>query len=218
VTVGREALEAPAVERSDYRKDLKHLYSPSPKEVAIVDVPAMTFLMINGQGDPTASKEYQAAVEALFVVSYTVKFMAKKGALQLDYAVFPLEGLWWADDMSAFVLERRDEWKWTAMIAQPKYLNPDLFTAAVETVEKKKHLSSVGNIRFETFREGKAAQLMHLGPFAEEGRSIGKIHAFISAMGGELTGKHHEIYLSDFRRTSADKLKTIIRQPFVART
>jgi hypothetical protein len=203
------------MERSDYRKELKHLYGPSPKEVAIVDVPAMAFLMIDGQGDPTTSKDYQAAVEAIFTVSYTLKFMAKKGALQLDYAVFPLEGLWWADDMSAFALERRDEWKWTAMIAQPQYLTPDLFTTAVESVEKKKHLSSLRIMRFETFREGNAVQLLHVGPFAEEGRSIAKIHTFISAMGGKLTGKHHEIYLSDVRRTSADKLKTIIRQPFV---
>jgi hypothetical protein len=207
-------MEAPAMEKSDYRKELKHLYSPSPKEVVIVDVPEMNFLMVDGQGDPTNSGEYQAAVEALFAVSYTLKFMAKKGTLQLDYAVFPLEGLWWADDLSAFGLERRDEWKWTAMIAQPKYLTPDLFSTAVEAVESKTHLSSLGIMRFDTFREGKAAQLMHVGPFAEEGRSIAKIHGFIGSMGGELTGKHHEIYLSDVRRTSADKLRTIIRQPF----
>jgi hypothetical protein len=206
------------MERSDYKKDLKHLYSPSSKEVAIVDVPAMAFLMIDGQGDPTTSEEYQAAVEAIFAVSYTLKFMAKRGASQLDYAVFPLEGLWWADDISAFALQKRDDWKWTAMIAQPKHLTPELFATAVETVEKKKHLSSLRIMRLETFREGKAAQLMHLGPFTGEGRSIAKIHGFISTMGGELTGRHHEIYLSDVRRTSADKLRTIVRQPFALRT
>jgi hypothetical protein len=204
------------VEKSDYRIELKHLYGPSQKEVTIVDVPAMGFLMIDGQGDPNMSGEYQAAVEALFTISFTLKFMIKKGERQVDYVVFPLEGLWWAGDMSAFTLGDRDRWMWTAMIAQPKYVTQNLFTAAVKEVERKKRLS-LPAIRFGSFSEGKAVQIMHIGPFAEEGRTIAKLHGFISDMASDLAGKHHEIYLSDVRKTRPERLKTIIRQPFKAR-
>jgi hypothetical protein len=204
------------VEKSDYRKELKHLYGPSQKEVTVIDVPPMGFLMIDGHGDPNTSGEYQAAVEALFTISFTLKFMIKKGERQVDYVVFPLEGLWWVGDMSAFTLGDRDQWMWTAMIAQPKYLTQDLFAAAVKEVERKKRLSLPG-IRFESFSEGKAVQIMHIGPFAEEGRTISKLHRFISDMACDLAGKHHEIYLSDMRKTPPERLKTIIRQPFKAR-
>jgi hypothetical protein len=201
------------VEKSDYRKELKHLYGPSQKEVSIVDVPAMGFLMIDGHGDPNTSWEYQTAVEALFTISFTLKFMIKKSERQADYVVFPLEGLWWAGDMSAFNLGDKDRWMWTAMIAQPEYVTHDLFAAAVKEVERKKRLS-LPVIRFESFSEGKAVQIMHIGPFAEEGRTIAKLHGFIKDMACDLTGKHHEIYLSDVRKTAPERLRTIIRQPF----
>jgi hypothetical protein len=206
------------MEKSDYRKELKHLYNPSQKEIGIVDVPAMDFLMVDGQGDPSTSREYQAAVEALFTVSYTLKFMVKRSEYQVDYSVFPLEGLWWADDLSAFALNNRDRWKWTAMIAQPRYVNRGLFSAAVSEVERKKHLALLTSMRFETFHEGKAAQIMYVGPFAEEGPTIGKIHGFVGDMVCDLSGKHHEIYMSDFRKTPPEKLKTIIRQAYTTRT
>jgi hypothetical protein len=213
-----QEMEADAVEKSDYRKELKHLYNPSQKEIGIVDVPVMDFLMIDGQGDPSTSREYQAAVEGLFTVSYALKFMVKRGEQQVDYSVFPLEGLWWADDLSAFALNNRNQWKWTAMIAQPRWVNRDLFGEAVKDVERRKHLTLPTSMRFKTFHEGRAAQVMYIGPFAEEGRTITKIHGFIGDMACELSGKHHEIYMSDFRKTPPEKLKTIIRQPFKTRT
>jgi hypothetical protein len=201
--------------KKDYRKELKHLYAPSASEVTIVEVPTMAFLMIDGQGDPSTSREYQAAIEALYSVAYTLKFAIKKGEGQVDYAVFPLESLWWADDISAFMAARRDEWKWTAMIAQPEYVTRALFESAVTEVKKKKGgLSAIGLMRFKPFAEGKAAQIMHIGPFSEEAPTVEKVHAAIGASGGSPSGKHHEIYLSDFRKTSPDKLKTVIRQPF----
>ncbi len=202
------------MERSDYRKELRHLYNPSAKEVSVVEVPEMDFVMVDGQGDPNTSKEFRAAVEALFALSYTIKFMIKKGPSQIDYAVFPLEGLWWAEDMSAFILGSRDQWKWTAMIAQPRYVTRSLFEAAVHEVERKKGLALLGKVRLETLREGKAAQIMHVGPFAGEGPTIAKMHAFIHDMGCEPSGRHHEIYLSDVRKTTPEKLKTVLRQPF----
>lgn len=205
------------MEKRDYRKELKQLYGPSPKEVAIINVPPMNFLMIDGRGDPNTSEKYHAAIEALFGVAYTVKFMIKKGERQIDYAVFPLEGLWWADDMGAFLSARRDEWRWTAMIAQPEYVTAPLFEAALAEVERKKRVKLVQLMRFETFSEGTAAQIMYIGPFSNEGSTIERIHAAIDARGGTPVGKHHEIYLSDFRKTSPDKLKTVIRQPFVVK-
>lgn len=198
----------------DLKKQLKHLYNPSQKEVSVVDVPPMNFLMIDGQGDPNTSEAYQQAIEALFSVSYTLKFMIKKGEAAIDYAVMPLEGLWWAEDMTQFSAENKDAWLWTAMIMQPEYVTEKLFEDAKEQAAKKKDLPALSLIRFEPFHEGKAAQIMHIGPYAEEGPTIEKIHHFIKQQGGELRGKHHEIYLGDPRRTAPERLKTVIRQPF----
>ena len=204
------------MQKIDLRKAWKHLYKPSPKKVELADVPQMNFLMIDGQGDPNTSQEFQVAVEALFGVSYTAKFIVKKSETAVDYSVMPLEGLWWMDNMAEFSIERKDEWKWTAMIMQPEYVTRDLLQAAMEQVEKKKNPPALSKLRFESYPEGQAAQIMHIGPFAEEGPTIEKIHQYIKANGYELSAKHHEIYLSDFRRAAPEKMRTIIRQPVKA--
>ncbi len=202
------------MKKIDYKKELKHLYRPSAKEVVMVDVPTMNFLMIDGAGDPNTTPFFQEATEALFAVSYGLKFMIKKGEQQVDYGVMPLEGLWWADDMAQFSVEKKGDWKWTLMMMQPEYVTPDLFAEAVEQVKKKKNPAALPLMRFEAYTEGQAAQIMHIGPFSEEGPTIAKIHDFIAANGSELSGKHHEIYLSDIRRAAPEKWKTVIRQPF----
>ena len=202
------------MEKIDFKKKLKHLYSPSSIQITVVDVPEMNFIMIDGQGDPNTSKDYKNAVEALFAVAYALKFMVKKSITAVDYSVLPLEGLWWVDDMTRFNLDDKDSWKWTAMIMQPEYVTRELFEDARNQVDKKKGLSALSELRLEAFNEGKAAQLMHIGPYAEEALTIEKIHNFIKEKGHELTGKHHEIYLGDPRRTAQEKLKTVIRQPF----
>jgi hypothetical protein len=199
----------------DYKKELKHLYQPSVKEVAVVDVPTMNFLMIDGQGDPNTSQAFQDAVGALYSLAYSLKFIIKKGVVGIDYGVMPLEGLWWVDDMTQFSMEKKDEWKWTLMIMQPELVTRELFAEAVEEVRKKKNPEALSNIIFEAFSEGKAAQIMHIGPFSEEGPTIEQVHTFIKENGYALAGKHHEIYLSDMRKTAPEKLKTIIRQPMV---
>jgi len=203
------------MEKIDLKKQLKHLYNPSKKLITVVDVPRMNFLMIDGQGDPNTSAAYKNAVEALFSVSYEIKFMVKKGETAVDYTVMPLEGLWWADDMSKFSVEDKDSWKWTSMIMQPEYVTEELFNEARIKVEQKKGLSTLSDLRFESFHEGQAAHIMYIGPYADEGPTIAAIHNFIKEQGHDLSGKHHEIYLSDFRRTAPEKLKTVIRQPFV---
>jgi hypothetical protein len=200
------------MQKIDLKKDLQHLYLPSPKAVVLVDVPTFRFLMVDGEGDPNASLAYAAAVEALFSVSYTAKFMVKKRPLALDYAVMPLEGLWWADDMTAFVANERAKWKWTMMIMQPDFVEPALLHEAIGAVRKKKALPALDRLRVESFTEGPCAQTLHVGPFTEEGPTIQRVHDFITAS-ASLAGKHHEIYLSDIRRADPARWKTIIRQP-----
>jgi hypothetical protein len=163
-------------------------------------------------GRPNTSGAYAQAVEALFSVSYTAKFVLKKGAQGIDYAVMPLEGLWWADDLSAFLVNDKSKWKWTMMIMQPDFVAVDVFEAAIAEVKGKKGNPVVERLRLEVFAEGKCVQILHVGPFSEEGPTIERVHRFIDARTG-LRGKHHEIYLSDIRRADPAKWKTIIRQP-----
>jgi hypothetical protein len=198
------------MEKVDFKKELKQLYNPSSKEVTIIDVPDMNFLMIDGEGAP-AGQQYTHAVQALYPVAYAIKFAIKK-ARAVDYGVLPLEGLWWMDNMAEFSVERKDEWKWTSMIMQPNLVTEDDFKAALESV-KKKNLPAIDKVRFECYHEGKAAQIMHLGPFSTEGSNVQKLHDAIKASGHQLSGKHHEIYLGDPRKTAPDKLKTVLRQP-----
>jgi hypothetical protein len=198
----------------DLRKERKYLYNPSSKQIAIVDVPEMNFLMIDGQGNPNTSVAYRDAVEALYAVSYTLKFMVKQGDQAVDYAVMPLEGLWWVEDMKQFDMHDKDAWKWTSMIMQPEYVTAELFQEALRQVRKKKDLPVLSGMRFESFREGQAAQILYFGPYSDEGPTIERIHRFILEQGRRLRGRHHEIYLSDPRRTAPPKLKTVIRQPF----
>ena len=195
----------------DLKKELKQLYQPSAKEVLAVEVPPFQFLMIDGEGDPNTSAAYAEAVEALFSVSYTVKFMVKKAA-SVDYGVMPLEGLWWADDLSVFAPGDKSKWKWTMMIMQPSFVPSSTIDAALGDVRKKKASSAVDRLRFTTFAEGSCAQVLHVGPFSTEGPTIERVHAFIDARTAR-RGKHHEIYLSDIRRADPAKWRTIIRQP-----
>jgi len=197
----------------DLKKKLKHLYQPSTKEVVTVEVPDMNFLMVDGKGDPNHSQEYAEAVEVLFQVSYTLKFMVKKGPLALDYGVMALEGLWWAEDMSAFSVGDKSSWLWTMMIMQPEFVTAELVKKAIQEVAKKKQPAAISKLRFEAFAEGKAAQIMHIGPFSEEGPTVEKVHAYIDAR-GQRRGKHHEIYLTDIRKADPAKWRTVIRQPF----
>lgn len=197
----------------DLKKDLKHLYAPSSKNITEVDVPPMNFLMVDGQGNPNTALAYKQAVEALYSVAYTLKFALKKEAGK-NYTVMPLEGLWWVPDMSQFTMEDKEAWLWTAMVLQPSDVTPEIFTYACTDAGKKKDLPALAKMRLESFHEGLSAQIMYFGPYAAEGPTIARIHAHIHQQSNTLTGKHHEIYLSDPRRTEPAKLKTIIRQPY----
>ena len=199
----------------DFKKKLKEYYAGvSAKEFVIVTVPPMNFLMIDGQGYPGTSQEYQDAMETLYPVSYTLKFMIKKKGK--DYVVMPLEGLWWADDMTVFTsefMEKKDEWIWTSMVMQPDFITEEMVELAIDEVKRKKNPTSLPKLRFEQYDEGLAAQILYFGSYSDEGPTVEHLHEFIEEKGYERRGKHHEIYLSDPRRTKPEKLKTIIRQP-----
>ncbi|OQX18019.1 MAG: hypothetical protein BWK75_06995 [Candidatus Altiarchaeales archaeon A3] len=202
------------MEKTDFKKELKYLCASSAKEIEIVNVPQMNFLMIDGMGNPDTSQEFKDAIETLYAVSYAIKFMIKKEK-SIDYVVMSLEGLWWDDDGASFSIEGRDKdrWKWTLMIMQPEYVTKDTFGKAIEEVKKKKNLPFLSKIRLENLHEGISAQILYVGPYDAEHTTIEKIHAFIKEKGYKFSGKHHEIYLSDPRKTAPEKLKTIIRLP-----
>jgi hypothetical protein len=200
------------MKKVDLKKDFKNLYNPSSKEIESVKIPKMNFLMIDGMGDPNTSKEYMDSIETLYSVSYSIKFIVKKGKA-IDYVVMPLEGLWWMDDMNKFSIENKDKWKWTSMIMQPDFINKEFFEEAIKQVKIKKKLIMLPRVRFESFNEGLSVQIMYIGPYSAEAPAIERLHKFIKDKGYNLRGKHHEIYLSDPRKTAPEKIRTVIRQP-----
>jgi hypothetical protein len=204
------------VEKIDLKKKLKDFYEASAKGVSFVDVPTMNYLMVDGAGDPNTSQAYADAVEALFTVSYTLKFKVKKGPSAVDYGVMPLEGLWWAENMSVFLASDKSSWMWTAMIMQPDFVTRAMVEEAAEEAAKKKSLPARSLLRFEALSEGPSAQILHLGPFSEERPTIERLHESIEAKGAR-RGRHHEIYLSDIRKADPARWRTIIRQPMAYR-
>ena len=200
----------------DLVRELKPLYSPSAKAPAIVDVPEIAFLMVDGRGDPNSSEQYEAALQALYGVAYTLKFTLKKAQPERDFKVAPLEGLWWTDGEPPSLDELqtdRDAWNWTMMIAVPDAVTAAEVGAAADAAARRRPLPAAGLVRLERFAEGQAAQLMHIGPYAEEAPTIARLHDFVADQGYELRGRHHEIYLGDPRRTAPERLKTVIRHP-----
>ncbi|MGD9739038.1 MAG: GyrI-like domain-containing protein [Bauldia sp.] len=197
--------------RIDLKAELKSAYKAGRKP-AIADIPEQSFLMVDGAGDPNSSPAYKAAVEALFGTAYTLKFASKKAGGP-DFAVMPLEGLWWADDMTTFITRDKSSWSWTMMIAVPSFVTPDDVDAAKATVAQKKELPALRRLSLRPLHEGRVVQMLHVGPYDDEGPAIEAMHAFAAAEGFSLHGRHHEIYLSDPRRTEPARLKTILRQP-----
>ncbi|MFX0008650.1 MAG: GyrI-like domain-containing protein [Candidatus Hermodarchaeota archaeon] len=201
----------------DFKKSMKEFYNPNAQKVVMVEVPEMQFLMIDGMGSPGDSQEYQDALAVLYPIAFKTKFLSK--AKGKDYVVPPLEGLWWADNMDDFTKGNRDKWKWIMMIMQPDWITQEMIDEAIKiTVEKKPELKDkISKLYLQSYKEGKVAQIMHIGPYSEEGPTVEKVHKFIESIGGNFDGhnqKHHEIYLSDPRKAKPENMKTVIRQPF----
>jgi hypothetical protein len=195
--------------KTDLKKEIT-AYSARRGEFEIVDVPPLRYLMIDGHGDPNA-QEYADAVSTLFPVAYKLKFMSKK-ELDRDYVVMPLEALWWSEDMASFTSDRdKSRWDWTALNLVPDWVTDEQFDRALAAAADAPALDK---LRLETFAEGRCVQTLHIGPFDDEGPVLDRMHhEFIPARGLRMTGRHHEIYLSDIRRADPSKLRTILRQP-----
>ena len=183
-----------------------------PREPVLVKVPALKYLMVDGQGDPAKSPDFRDAIGALYGLAYTMKFMLKARGVT-EAVPMPLEGLFWADDMSAFMKARRGQWKWTLMLLQPAAVDAKLLKEAKAQLERKKKDTKLPPVRLQKFAEGTCAQVLHLGPYAAERPTIEGLHRFIEKSGYVKAGKHHEIYLSNPGRGDPAKLKTVIRQP-----
>ncbi len=197
----------------DLKKGLDS-YKAKHNQFRIIEMPAMQYLMIDGHGDPNASQEFKDAIVALYPIAYKLKF-ASKQELEKDYVVMPLEGLWWAEDMSTFTTARdKSQWNFTLMIMQPDWITEDMFNQAVQKVSEKNPPVSLSKVRFETLDEGTCVQTLYVGSFDEEAAVLQNMHhEFIPANNLKMTQKHHEIYLSDFRKVAPNKLRTILRQP-----
>lgn len=178
----------------------------------LVDVPELTFLMVDGHGDPNTSDDYAAAVAALFAVAYALRFAARRAGGP-DEKVGPLEGLWWVPDMTRFSIDDKSDWDWTMMIRVPGSTAAALVERTARDVAERKQLPAARRLRLERFTEGPAAQVLHVGPFAAEGPTVAALHAFVDEAGLTLRGKHHEIYLTDIRRAAPERWQTIVRQP-----
>ena len=201
----------------DLKKQYRHLYMPSAKRVSLVDVPALNFLMVDGQiesgvlpGDSTA---FQDAVGALYATAYGLKFKSKLRSVNpIDYTVMALEGLWWVEE-GPFDLTKPGDWRWTVMIMQPDHIDEGMVAEALAEAREKKENPALDKLRFDRWEEGPCIQIMHIGPYADEPRTLEKMHAFARDNGYEPRGKHHEIYIGDPRRAKPERLKTVLRQP-----
>jgi hypothetical protein len=197
--------------KMDYKKEYKALYT-APNEPALVDVPSLSYLMIDGQGDPNTAPLYSESVGTLYKLAYAIRFLMRDD-YNLDFGVMPLEGLWWVEDLGQFTYADKSNWFWTMLILQPEAVTAEVVEAAREKVAKKHNPPLLGQVRLGKLEEGRSAQVMHHGPYADEKPSVDRLHAFIEAQGLTPHLKHHEIYLKDPNRSAPEKLLTILRQP-----
>ena len=206
----------------DLKKEFKHLYQPSAKKPEILKIPKLQFAMIDGKiekgKEPGNSPTFAEATQALYGISYTLKFMLKKRKTNaIDYPVMPLEGLWGIQDVNADVA-KKDNWTFTLMILQPEVTTKDSFAEGLEQVRKKKGDSdNLSKLRLSHFEEGVCVQMMHIGPYATEPATIEIMRALAAENGYRdnvgPNGLHHEIYLGDPRKANPAKLKTVVRHP-----
>jgi len=203
-------------EKYDYKKALKQLFSASMEAPSLIQVPSMQFLAHEGKGSPNDNPAFEAAVSALYSCAYSIKFARKKAGLEPEYSVQPLEGLWWVagGNPSDFGKAPQSQWAWKLLIGQPDFISAADLDAAKADILKKK-AEDVSGVRLERFEEGLCVQIMYVGAYKDEHPTISSMHSWVQERGYELRGQHHEIYLGDPRRTSPEKLKTILRQAVI---
>lgn len=197
----------------DVKKERRDLYAAT-RDVAIVEVPPLAFLMVDGHGDPNTSTSYREAVEALYAGSYAVRALARARGHPV-HTVGPLEGLWSADDLSVFRTRDKSAWDWTLMVVQPDWVTGDLVETALAAARSRRG-PSLDRVRLDSYAEGRSVQVLHLGSYDDEAPTVERLHReFLPAHGLVPTGRHHEIYLSDPRRVEPARLRTIVRQPVI---
>ena len=204
------------MEKLDFKKADKAFYTGKAGVWDMLNVPAWSFIMMDGQGNPNGPS-YARALAALYPVAYAIKFASK--AVGNDYVVPPLEALWWAENPDAFTQNRRDEWQWTVMLRVPETVTRDAFergqgAAAAKLEKKKQDVTAISELRLASLSEGRCLQTLHIGPYTDEAPVLANLHDRVMPdLGVTFHGLHHEIYLSDPRRTDPQKLKTLLRQP-----
>lgn len=199
--------------KADLRRELG-CYTASRGRFEVITVPPLRYLMIDGYGDPNTAPAYADALASLYPLAYALKFLSKR-ELGRDYGVMPLEGLWWSDDLDTFT-SRRDKstWQWTLLNLVPDWLTAEQVDQARATVAGRGAAPALERVRWELFDEGLCVQTLHVGPYDDEGPVLHRLHhEYVPEQGFELTGRHHEIYLSDPRRAAPERLRTILRQP-----
>lgn len=203
----------------DYKKEFKEFYMPKNKPV-IVTIPRMNYIAVRGSGDPNAEDgEYKRAIGLLYSIAFTIK-MSKKGDHRIDgyfdYVVPPLEGFWWQDGTSSVDYSRKEDFHWISVIRLPDFVTENDFLWALQEAADKKN-QDFSKVEFLPVEEGICVQCMHIGPYDSEPATVQLMHEFMEQEGYELDISdkrlHHEIYLSDARKTAPEKLKTVIRHP-----
>ena len=201
------------IPKIDLKKSLGPLYTLRGTDCALVAPPALRILAVEGTGDPNTAAAWREAVTALYSVAYTLKFMLKQSGGAPDFSVMPLEALWWVAEGETFSLAERGNWLWRALIVMPDFVTQAHLDEALRLARKKKNNEALKLVVLTSFAEGACAQVLHIGPYADEPVTVARLRAFIAAQGYVQMGKHHEIYLSDPQRTAPEKMKTIIRLP-----
>ena len=197
----------------DLKKALKPFFSAPTGEFEEIELPAVSYLMIDGKGSPGDSPAYLTALQTLYPAAYALKFFSKQ-QLGRDYVVPPLEGLWWSEKRDAFAAGRRDEWQWTMMIMVPDWIRQEQFAEVMCRLKSKKPEIDFSGLRMDSLHEGRSLQKLHLGSFADEAPALRHLHdELMPSLGLTFNGHHHEIYLSDPRKVAPEKLRTILRQP-----
>lgn len=206
------------MERLDLKKQYAAMYRSSARQVQVLELPSLNFLMVDGAIEPGhgpgTSPLFHENVQALYGTAYTLKFMLKQRVVDaLDYSVMALEGLWWVED-GHFDIQVKDNWHYCLMILQPEVVTAELLAEALEKLRKKKgEQPALARLRLDRFCEGLAMQMLHVGPYETEPETVKKMDAFAAQHGYQKCGLHHEIYLGDPLRAQPEKLKTILRHP-----
>lgn len=197
----------------EFKKQFPELYAPKQRDFHVVEVPELTYIQVDGHGDPNTSQDYIDAVTSLYAMSYGIRAWCKK-ELGRVHTVGPLEGLWSAMDPRVFTTRDKNQWDWTMMIVQPQWITADIFAETLAETARKKDLPAQNTLRFASVAEGTSVQILHTGSYDSEAPVLARLHdEYMPAHGLTFNGRHHEVYLSDPRRTEPAKLRTVLRQP-----